>query len=97
MSGDAGVVLVEKPEVNWADSLLENFDFNGEADRIWKMIGEADEQITREQPFKLVKSDPAAAQDLFAQFIKSAIYYWYFAQADYAGDQCQGFGCHRAK
>ncbi len=38
-------------------SKLEEYDFNGETNDIWKSIGDLDELITKKQPFKLAKSD----------------------------------------
>ncbi len=39
------------------NSKLENYDFNGEAEEIWKSISDLDELISRTQPFKLAKSE----------------------------------------
>jgi methionyl-tRNA synthetase len=36
---------------------LENYDFNGEAEEIWKSIADLDELISRTKPFKLAKSE----------------------------------------
>ena len=46
-------------------SKLENYDFNGEAEEIWKSIGDLDELITKTKPFKLAKSeDPSDKEKL---------------------------------
>ena len=53
---------VERPEASpfpqeyW--DLFDAFEFQQLADYVWKRIQELDERITREEPFKVVKSDP---------------------------------------
>ncbi len=53
---------VERPEANtltkeyWKS--IEAFEFNQTLDMVWTRIQEADERITREEPFKLVKTNP---------------------------------------
>jgi len=42
---------------------LSNFEFNEEMDRIWKKIGDADQYISDEAPFKKAKTDLSAAQE----------------------------------
>lgn len=44
--------------------LLEKFEMNKAADYIWSRIGALDERIAKEEPFKLVKTDPAAGKKL---------------------------------
>ena len=53
---------VERPEANtltkeyWKS--IEAFEFNQTLDMVWTRIQETDERITREEPFKLVKTNP---------------------------------------
>ena len=69
MSSKAGVKLKDEgrgyPIFGRQNSKLEKYDFNGEADEIWKSIGDLDELITRTAPFKLAKSeDPKDIENL---------------------------------
>ncbi len=58
------VVLDVMPQTEPTDHLA-NFQFNAEMDRIWKLIGDCDQYITDEAPFKKAKDDlPAAQEDL---------------------------------
>ncbi len=61
MSSKAGIKLFDEgrgyPIFGRQHSKLENYDFNGEAEEIWKSISDLDELISRTQPFKLAKSD----------------------------------------
>ena len=43
---------------------LERYDFQGAADFVWKKIGELDERIAVEQPFKVVKEDKEKAKGM---------------------------------
>lgn len=47
-------------------SALDEYRFNDALDYIWKRIGALDEEITRTEPFKLVKTDPEAGKQLIA-------------------------------
>lgn len=64
---------IEKPEVaEFGKEYLETLDvFNSQAacDFIWKKIGELDERITTEEPFKLVKTDPEKAKTLIRELL----------------------------
>ncbi len=63
MSSSYGVKLESEPAVHLEESLFHSYDFNGEMDRIWRMIGEADQFITDEAPFKKIKVDEDAAKE----------------------------------
>lgn len=67
MSSKAGIKLFDEgrgyPLFGREHSKLENYDFNGEAEEIWKSIGDLDELISRTQPFKLAKSDNPEDKD----------------------------------
>ncbi len=43
---------------------VEKYELNKAMDYIWSRIGALDERITREEPYKLVKTDKAAAQKI---------------------------------
>ena len=49
----------------WKD--LESFSFNGVLDSIWREIALLDERITREEPFKVVKTNPEEGRRMIAQ------------------------------
>jgi len=67
MSSKAGIELDENRRKNIVfnrkKSLLENYDFNGEMDLIWKSISDLDQVITDTAPFKLAKSDEQKDKD----------------------------------
>lgn len=64
MADQYGVRLETEPTVELSPALNE-FKFNEYADDIWKQIGDADQYITDEAPFKKAKEDlPAAQEDL---------------------------------
>ena len=46
---------------------FEAFEFNKALDYIWKRIGDVDQRMTDEAPFKLVKTDPEAAKKIIAE------------------------------
>lgn len=48
-------------------SALDDFNFNNIMDIVWSKIQALDERITREEPFKLVKTDPQAGKSLIAE------------------------------
>ncbi len=65
MASSYGVSLEGEPHIHLEQNLLESYDFNGEMNAIFKIIGEMDQFITDEAPFKKVKTDPdAAAEDV---------------------------------
>ena len=43
---------------------LEKFEINKAAEYVWQRIGALDERITREEPFKLIKTDRQAGKEL---------------------------------
>jgi methionyl-tRNA synthetase len=49
---------------------LENFEINKAADYVWSRIGALDERITREEPFKLVKTDPDAGKKIIVELVR---------------------------
>jgi methionyl-tRNA synthetase len=51
--------------------LLEHFEFNKGMDLLWKRIQEADERITREEPFKLVKTNPAEGKRILTELVEA--------------------------
>jgi len=56
MSSQAEIKLEDELEFDRSKSLLEKYDFNGELENIWRSIGDLDELITKEKPFKKIKS-----------------------------------------
>ena len=53
---------------------LEKFEFNTAVDYVWKRIAGADARLTREEPFKLVKTDPEAGKRIIAELAQEV--YW---------------------
>jgi len=62
MASSYGVLLDKAQEFDTTDSLLAQYNFTGELNAIWKHIGELDQFITDEQPFKKIKTDEEAAK-----------------------------------
>lgn len=62
---------VERPEADpfpdqyW--KTIDAFEFNHALDSIWARIQEADERITREEPFKLVKTNPEEGKRIIGE------------------------------
>ena len=48
---------------------LDTFNFQGACDFVWKKIGEMDERIAEDQPFKLVKEDKEKAQGIIKELV----------------------------
>jgi len=48
---------------------LDNFNFQGACDFVWKKIGVLDEKIANEQPFKLVKIDKDRAIEIIQELV----------------------------
>lgn len=64
MADQYDVRLETEPTIELSQTLGQ-FQFNEYTDEIWRMIGEADQYITDEAPFKKAKEDlPAAQEDL---------------------------------
>jgi methionyl-tRNA synthetase len=64
---------IEKPSVSEFDPgfllALDQYNFQGACDIIWKKIGDLDEKITSTEPFKLVKEDKEAGKKLIAELV----------------------------
>ena len=64
---------IEKPTVVAFDQAfldaLDRYDFMAACDVVWSKIGELDERITETEPFKLVKTDKPAAQQIIAELV----------------------------
>ncbi|HEY4486476.1 MAG TPA: methionine--tRNA ligase [Candidatus Paceibacterota bacterium] len=48
---------------------IESFELNRAMDVVWSEIKKLDERITREEPFKLIKSNPEAGRVLIAELV----------------------------
>jgi methionyl-tRNA synthetase len=53
---------------------LEAFEFNKALDYIWDRIGKADERMTNEEPFKLIKTEPEKAKHIIGELAVEV--YW---------------------
>jgi len=53
---------------------LESYDFNKAMDFIWKEVGDMDEFIAKEQPFKKIKEDEDTAKEDLAKLLLNL---WY--------------------
>ncbi|PID83135.1 methionine--tRNA ligase [Candidatus Campbellbacteria bacterium] len=75
MSKNAEVKLekeeMEKMKFDVSKSFLEEYNFNKEADEIWKLIGQMDEIISKEKPFALIKENPQKAKMILLSLLKS--------------------------
>lgn len=64
---------IEKPAVNSFDpeylQALDSFNIQAACDFIWRKVGELDERITAEEPFKLVKTDPEKAKEVIRELL----------------------------
>jgi methionyl-tRNA synthetase len=49
---------------------LEQFQFQTVLDGVWNAIGQMDEYITENEPFKVVKEDKPAAQEMITKLVK---------------------------
>ncbi|MCA9362467.1 methionine--tRNA ligase [Candidatus Kaiserbacteria bacterium] len=62
---------VDTEEVTSMDTqALERFQFQSVLDGVWNAIGQMDEYITENEPFKVVKEDKAAAQEMIIKLVK---------------------------
>lgn len=65
---------IERPEADGFPeeytNALEAFNFQSACDYIWKKIGELDERITEEEPFKLVKEDKEKAVIIIKELVQ---------------------------
>lgn len=66
-------VPIEKPAINSLSQeyvqALDSFNVQAACDFIWKKIGQLDEKITNEEPFKLVKTDLEKAKKLISELV----------------------------
>ena len=53
---------------------IQAFEFNTAMDMVWKRIQEADERITREEPFKVIKEDQESGQKIIRELVSEL--YW---------------------
>ena len=64
---------IEKPAVADFDPAfllaIDQFNFQGACDIVWKKVGDLDEKITATEPFKLVKEDREAGKKLIAELV----------------------------
>jgi methionyl-tRNA synthetase len=64
---------IEKPAVADFDPAvllaLDQYNFQGACDLIWKKVGDLDEKITATEPFKLVKEDKEAGKRLISELV----------------------------
>ncbi len=65
---------IEKPTMAELDpdyrQALDAFNLQAACDHIWKKVGELDERITAEAPFKLVKTEPEKAKTLIRELLR---------------------------
>lgn len=64
---------IDKPEVSDFDAeylrALNEYNFQGACDFVWKKVGEIDEKITETEPFRLVKTDKEAAVKIIKELV----------------------------
>lgn len=70
---DAPVTTVE-PIYPPLAALDDYYDFQVVTDAMWTLIGQADEKIAVTEPFKLVKTDKAAAQEIISSLVQRVHY-----------------------
>jgi methionyl-tRNA synthetase len=65
---------IERPDADEFDEdfleALNTFNLQAACDLVWTKVGEMDERITAEEPFKLVKTDPEKAKNLIGELLK---------------------------
>jgi len=65
---------IERPESVGFDkeytAALDNFEFQNAMDFVWKKVGELDERITAEEPFKLVKEDKEKGVTIIQELLR---------------------------
>jgi methionyl-tRNA synthetase len=59
--------VVENLKQKKEENKLEVFEIKSYCDSIWNMISRIDKRISEEEPFRLFKTDPEKAKDLFIQ------------------------------
>jgi len=65
---DAPVAIDSVPPITMPS--LNEFNFQGALDTIWHTVQMQDEKIAETEPFKLVKTDKAAAQEIIASLVR---------------------------
>lgn len=66
----AAPVVAPAPSLsNTCWNAVDSFEFSKALDSIWEQIGVIDERITREEPFKLVKTEPERGKALIAEMV----------------------------
>lgn len=66
---DAPIPAAQQEANVTVSEALSRFEFNRALDEVWRHIQEVDRRINAEEPFKLVKSDPAAGKALIATLV----------------------------
>jgi methionyl-tRNA synthetase len=74
-------VTTEVPVSLVYTDVLNQFNTQGALDLVWATIQHTDELIAEKEPFKLVKSDPEAAQAIIEDLVKSVCSIAYHLQA----------------
>lgn len=69
-----GPIAIPDPVPFPKELSLESFTFNEALDYIWKRIGEVDERITKEEPFKVVKTDSEKGKQIISELVEEV--YW---------------------
>jgi methionyl-tRNA synthetase len=71
---DGPVMCATPPYPAELSALDGYFDFQTVTDSLWSIIGQADEKIATTEPFKLVKIDKVAAQEIISDLVKRLHY-----------------------
>ncbi len=71
---DSPVVCPDPSGAIPAELSLDGFEFNKAMDYIWSRIQKADERITTEEPFKIVKQEMAQGQKIISELVLEV--YW---------------------
>jgi len=66
---EAPVTLPELVDMNEYFDAIESFSFNSALDQIWERIQRADERITGEEPFKVVKEDVERGRAIIGELV----------------------------
>lgn len=69
---------VARPEPSGFDTeytqAIEGYEFNRALDLVWKRIGDADQKMTDEAPFKVIKTDPETAKKTITELVEELYY-----------------------
>jgi len=71
---DAPITAVEPIYPAELSALDDYYDFQVVTDALWSIIGQADEKIAVTEPFKLVKTDKVAAQEIISDLVQRVHY-----------------------